>query len=123
MQISKEVTFDAAHFLPDHPGKCKYIHGHTYRVRVTVEGPVDPKTGMVVDFSVLEESLRAVVDLLDHRLINEVRIGALREGPPTAENIARVIWGIVEEGLSPKVSLVEVRVWETPGSFVSFQGK
>jgi len=63
------LNFSAAHFLTIPGHKCESLHGHNYAVAVTVEGVVDPGTGFVVDFAVLKQILRPVVDRLDHRVL------------------------------------------------------
>jgi len=119
MFVTKEFTFDSAHFLPNYQGKCEDMHGHTYRLQVTVDGPVD-KDGLVIDFALLKQIVKKkVLDKLDHKLINDViKI-------PSAENIAIWIWkqvaGTAE--FPKKVDLHEVKVWETANSFVTYHGK
>jgi len=111
--VTKILTFDAAHSLPDHQGKCRNLHGHTYTLEVTVRGELEhsgPATGMVMDFGDLAERVRrVVVEPLDHRYLNEVL-----DFVPTAEAIA--LWAfrvLAGEGLP----VVRVRLWETPTSF------
>lgn len=81
-----ETHFDAAHYLPNYPGKCARLHGHTYRVEVEVTGKVESKTGMFIDFSILKEEVNKIINKLDHNLINDIM-----EDIPTAENIAKWI--------------------------------
>lgn len=90
MQIYKEFTFEAAHFLPSappgHPNAR--IHGHSFHVRVTVEGEPDPETALVCHFDELAAAIEEVRLALDHQFLNEVDgIGA-----PTLENITVWIW-------------------------------
>ncbi|MBX2806689.1 MAG: 6-carboxytetrahydropterin synthase [Hyphomicrobiales bacterium] len=90
MQIYKDFTFEAAHFLPSaapgHPNSR--IHGHSFHVRVTVEGEPDPETGLVFHFDDLDAAIAVVRSALDHQFLNEIEaIGA-----PTLENIAIWIW-------------------------------
>jgi len=101
--------------LPRHPGKCRELHGHSYELVVTVEGPVEPGSGMVVDFSDLKRVVREeVVDRLDHRSVNDVLEN------PTAEHMAEWIW----ERLHPRVSgLVEVELHETRDCSVVYRGE
>src|SRR5277367_1595693 len=74
VQIRKQFAFEAAHVLPHHQGKCSRLHGHSYRLDVTVEGGLQsegPATGMVIDFDELARIVRtAVIDALDHRHLN-----------------------------------------------------
>lgn len=111
MEIYKEFTFEAAHRLPnvaaDH--KCARLHGHSFRVRVTVHGPVDARSGWVMDFADVKHALRPVHDALDHRYLNE--IAGLEN--PTSEVIARWIWRALGRGLP--LAAVEVRETCTTG--------
>lgn len=98
MQIGSEgFHYDSAHFLPEVPTghKCGRLHGHTYRLFVTVAGPVRDD-GFVVDFSEVKDAIQPLVDQLDHRLINDI------EGleNPTVEN--QLLWFWDRSGLGNK---------------------
>ncbi len=111
MKISKEFTFDAAHKLPEYKGKCEALHGHTYGLRVTLQGDPGP-SGMVFDFVELKALVEErVLNVVDHSYLNDTL------DQPTAENLARWVW----ERLSD-LPLSEVRIWETPTSFVTYEG-
>jgi len=118
VQLGCTLTFDAAHYLPRHEGKCKRLHGHTYQVEAVVQGHVDPNTGMVVDFSILERALLRVTEQLDHNCLNQVL-----SFTPTAENIAAWIFLQLQAGLGSvgtggqELALVSVTVHETSTSF------
>lgn len=114
MQVTCEFHFCAAHRLPRHPGACKNLHGHNYRLLVSAEGPIDPESGMVVDFYELRRLvLERVVGRLDHADLNR-----LLENP-TAEHIALWIW----QELRPAVPrLAEVVLYETHDCFVRYRG-
>ena len=108
MEIWKEFTFEAAHLLPNVPDghKCKRLHGHSYRVRVSVEADLHPTLGWVVDFAEIAEAFEPIRRRLDHYYLNEV------EGleNPTSENLARWIW----TRLKPELPiLVAVEIKET----------
>ncbi|MFH5185447.1 6-carboxytetrahydropterin synthase QueD [Paenibacillus sp. TAB 01] len=118
--VSKEFTFDSAHHLHCYEGKCKSLHGHTYKLQVMMRGKVDHR-GIVIDFADIKRIAKErIMDRLDHRYLNEVL-------PPmntTAENM--IVWmyeqldsALKEEGLSPGVRLEELRLWETPTSFAA----
>jgi 6-pyruvoyltetrahydropterin/6-carboxytetrahydropterin synthase len=105
MRLYKEFTFEAAHFLPTAPAghPNSRIHGHSFFVRVTVEGEPDPETGLIVHFADFTARLGEVKDKLDHRLLNEV------EGlqMPTLERLSAWIW----RKLAPHLpGLAEVQV-------------
>jgi len=112
MLLTKEFTFDAAHKLEWHSGPCKNLHGHTYKLHVTVQGDLD-ENGMVIDFGDLQKTVEEkVLDKLDHSDLNLVISN------PTAENIAVWIWKQLKDDLS----LHEIKLWETPTSFVTYNG-
>jgi 6-pyruvoyltetrahydropterin/6-carboxytetrahydropterin synthase len=99
-------------------GKCNnpHGHGHNYTLEVTVTGEPDPVTGMVVDLKELKEILeREVIERMDHRFLN-YEVEELKGQIPTCENIARVIWKLLE----PKITqgrLFKVRLYESPDLF------
>jgi 6-pyruvoyltetrahydropterin/6-carboxytetrahydropterin synthase len=107
-EIYKEFTFEAAHRLPQLPPthKCWRLHGHSFRVGIAIEGPVDPDLGWVVDFGDIKAAFKPLEDRLDHYYLNEI------EGleVPTSENLAKWIW----DHLAPSLPLLSyVRVHET----------
>jgi len=113
--VTKEFIFDAAHFLPFYEGKCENLHGHTYKMHVTVKAKKDKKSGMAFDFVILKNAVKKeVVDLFDHQLIND------HIENPSAENIAQFSW---EKLLENNIPLYEIKVWETPTSFVTYRGE
>lgn len=137
IRIAKEFSFDIAHMLDGHDGKCRNLHGHTYRLQVEVTGDLHttgPKAGMVMDYGDLKALVnRHVIDPMDHAFLydttspRESHLAAtLREldskqyGLPvrtTAENIAQHIFETLRaQGLS--VSLI--RLWETPTSYAEY---
>ena len=115
MQVATEFEFDAAHNLPNYAGKCERLHGHTYRLRVVCEAPVDPSTGLAIDFVELKRAVKErVIDALDHTYLNETI------AIPSAENIAIWIW----KRLAPTgLPLRELWVFESPGCFVIYRGE
>ncbi|MFW0793291.1 6-carboxytetrahydropterin synthase QueD [Gordonia sp. CPCC 205515] len=117
MEIFREFTFESAHRLPNVPEghKCARLHGHSYRLTVTVGGPIDDRLGWVMDFGDLKTAVEPLVRSLDHRALNEV------EGleNPTSENLAIWIW----DRLSPDIQgLRSVRVRETATSGCTYYG-
>lgn len=101
MKIYKEITFEAAHLLPNLPDghKCKRLHGHSFTVRITVNGPIDPNVGWVIDYADITKAFEPIYDQLDHRYLNEI------EGleNPTSEVLAKWIW----EKLKPSLNDLE----------------
>ena len=82
MKVSRVFAFDSSHVLPNYDGPCGRLHGHTYKLRVTIEGHVNAKTQMVMDYTKLKKIVQPWVDLLDHTHLNLYILY------PTAENIA-----------------------------------
>ena len=113
MLLCKDFTFDAAHNLVDYHGKCERLHGHTYRLRVVLEGEPDAE-GMIMDFLELKAIVKErVLSQLDHSYINDI----IQQ--PSAENIALWIWGELEGRVRrDNCELYEVHVWETADSRV-----
>jgi 6-pyruvoyltetrahydropterin/6-carboxytetrahydropterin synthase len=110
--VTRSFTFEAAHQLPWHPGKCQRLHGHSYRLEVTVEGPIGEQ-GIVVDFGDIKEVVRRdVIARYDHQYLND-----LMENP-TAELLAHEIWKTVEAADLP---LSRIRLWETADSWVDVE--
>jgi 6-pyruvoyltetrahydropterin/6-carboxytetrahydropterin synthase len=97
MRIYKEFHFEAAHRLPSAPAghPNARVHGHSFRVRVAIEGEPDPDTGVVVPFDDLEAAVRDGREALDHRMLNDV------EGlsAPTLERIAIWLWDRLKDRL------------------------
>lgn len=122
--ISKKWTFDAAHRLPNHQGKCAQPHGHTYTVTVRVEGEVEPidgrsSEGMVLDFDALEGAWQAIKPRLDHRDLNDL----VSDGTvpiTTSEHLAAFLLEhfqkFIEETYG-QVRVALVRVSETPSTY------
>ncbi len=121
IKVTKSFTFDAAHFLPNHKGKCASMHGHTYRLEVTVVREngnlmdVGSDEGMVVDFYDLKAIVTTeVIDKMDHKVLNEVL-----PFRTTAENMAAHIFSVLTDKLQSSGVLVEkIKLWETPDSYV-----
>ena len=112
MDLFADFTFEAAHRLPnvapDH--KCARLHGHSFNVRLTVTGPVDPKLGWVIDFADVKGAFAPLHAVLDHHYLNEV------EGleNPTSEVLAMWLWKRLKPN-RPMLSAVEVRETCTVG--------
>jgi len=117
MEIFKEFTFESAHHLPNVPEghKCRRLHGHSFRVRLAVEGDLDPVTGWVMDFADIKAAFEPILKRLDHYYLNE--IPGLEN--PTSEVIAKWIWA----ELKPKLPLLsEVKLWETCTAGCTYRG-
>ena len=101
-------------------GRLTVPHGHNYTLDVTVQGPIDERTGMVIDLSELKRLVtEAVVDRFDHADLNADPL--FRDRVPTTENIALVVWDILVAKLG-RDRLASVRVWEDPTLYVDYDG-
>ena len=112
-EIFREFTFEAAHRLPSLPAshKCSRLHGHSYRIAIHLEGPVDERLGWVMDFGDVKRAAGPVVDRLDHYYLNEVP--GLEN--PTSERLAEWLWAELV-GALPYLSAVTVRETCTSGA-------
>ncbi len=116
--LTKSFRFEAAHQLPGHAGKCARMHGHSYKLEVSLRGPVknapgQSDHGMVLDFADLSTIVReSIINRLDHYNLNEVT-GI----HTTAENLVHWIWTELVMGGLPEDLLFRLRLWETENSY------
>ena len=117
MEIFKDFTFDSAHFLPRVPDghKCKEVHGHTYKMTLYFEGELDPHLGWLIDFADIKKIVSPLIDLVDHKLLNN--IDGLEN--PTCEIIAMWFWEKISQDL-PQLSKIVLN--ETPTSGAIYTG-
>lgn len=138
VRITKEFHFEGAHALTGYDGKCRHIHGHSYKFYVTVKGepvndPCNPKNGMVLDFSLLKQIVNEqIVNLYDHALILSkdaalsLEIEAayqnviLVDFQPTCENLVLHFVELIRCKLPENVSLQSIKMYETPSSYVEW---
>lgn len=118
MEIFREFTFDAAHRLENLPEghKCARLHGHTYRLRVYVSGPVDTRVGWIVDFAQIKAAAAPVIEQVDHRLLNE--IDGLDQ--PTTERLCVWLWDRLKPALP---GLARIELWENTTSGCVYAGE
>ena len=113
-EVSVEQTFAAGHALRNYKGTCENVHGHNFKIQVTIEGQQLDDTGMLVDFLDVKQSMRDVIARLDHRFLNDVPPFDVKN--PSAENIAEYFYEELTSGLVSNpvpVRVREVKVWET----------
>lgn len=111
-ELTIKGHFDAAHSLYDYPGECRHLHGHTWDVEVTVTARELDGIGIVYDFKRLKQDLNAVLDLYDHKHLNDIE--PFDRISPTAENLAKVIFEKLEAVVDESVKVKEIAVWESP---------
>lgn len=118
--ISKDFTFAAAHRIPDHPGKCRHLHGHNYKVRVQLTATELDELGMVIDFAHLKRMMKEVTGRFDHRVLNE--IPPFDQQNPTAELVSEYVFHGIQERLEDdRVRVRRVEVWENETSCAIFE--
>jgi len=122
--VTKAFEFSYAHYLPGYDGRCKNLHGHNAKVLVTFRGkrtPGGPKKGMVVDFGEIKKEVGYLIDRkYDHKLLNDMVCFShddLVTNPPTAENIALVLFDQIATHTNLGNMLYKVRVYETDDSY------
>jgi len=127
MSITKRFTFEAAHHLPGYKGECKYVHGHSYKLFVTISSLPDQlySNGMIMDFSALKKMVKvSILDRYDHYDLNQFFEN------PTAEmmivGIAKLLNLAVEDYNNfgnPAVKLSKLVLYETEDNFVTWEAK
>jgi len=150
MFVTREFVFDSAHYLTDYYGKCERMHGHTYKLAVTLEGKVQ-SNGLLIDFVVLKRIVkRHVLDKIDHQILNDIVKN------PSAERIVVWIWKQLKDlkklmkdelndpnlgkeikaclkksdqkgklgkfEFDKNLRLHELKLWETPNTFITYLG-
>lgn len=119
VELVKEFTFEAAHRLPHAPPghKCARLHGHSYRLAITVEGEVEPRIGWLIDYGEIRQAVQPLLDqYLDHAYLNEVE----ELENPTSENISKWIWDRLKDRLQ---GLKCVSLYETCTAGCHYEGR
>jgi 6-pyruvoyltetrahydropterin/6-carboxytetrahydropterin synthase len=113
--IKVEAQFSSAHNLRGYKGKCEALHGHNWRVELSIVSDKLDRIGMVADFKDLKNKLNKVLEKLDHKYLN--RLAYFRKTNPTSENIAKYIY----DNLKGKIAgLTSVTVWESDNSSATY---
>jgi 6-pyruvoyltetrahydropterin/6-carboxytetrahydropterin synthase len=114
-EVMVEAQFAAGHYLRNYRGKCENPHGHNYKVQVTLRGEELDAAGLLLDFKLLKQVMRPVVDRLDHQMMNDLE--PFIEQNPSAENLARYFYQETNKQLSEmtggRVTVKECLVFET----------
>jgi 6-pyruvoyltetrahydropterin/6-carboxytetrahydropterin synthase len=119
-EVSVEQTFAAGHALRNYRGKCENVHGHNYRVLVTIEGPELDSIGLLVDFVELKKLMNGVIDRLDHQFIND--LAPFDTINPSAENMAKYFYDEISAGLGESsIRVSEVKLWETDTASATYR--
>jgi len=119
-EISVDCTFAADHALRNYKGKCENVHGHNYKVRVTLAGDQLNAEGLLMDFAELRAGIKGLVERLDHHFLNN--IPPFDQLNPSAENLAKYLCDNVEPHASRHGLLVQgVTVWETDTTSATYR--
>jgi 6-pyruvoyltetrahydropterin/6-carboxytetrahydropterin synthase len=113
-EVSVEETFSSGHALRGYQGKCENVHGHNYRVKVTLAGPQLDSIGLLADFTALKRVLRGIIAVLDHQFLNDLEPFASVN--PSAENLAKYFYDEMQRQLTALpagAGITEVTLWET----------
>jgi 6-pyruvoyltetrahydropterin/6-carboxytetrahydropterin synthase len=112
-------SFSAAHILAKIGGKCEELHGHNFKVEVTVAAPDLNESGLLIDFRVIKKWLNVILDQMDHKHLNELPYFAGIN--PSAENIAKFICAQMEpQAKEWQVRIARIKVWESENAAVTY---
>ena len=117
-RLTKDFCFEAAHHLPSLPEghKCIQMHGHSFKVEISIEGEVDSKIGWIYDHKCISDAMKPLLEQMDHSVLNDI------EGleSPTIEVMCAWFWRKLESDLP---GLAEITIYETPTARCSFRGE
>jgi 6-pyruvoyltetrahydropterin/6-carboxytetrahydropterin synthase len=114
-----KTHFAAAHNLINYQGDCENLHGHNWRVEVTVATRELDKAGLGIDFKILKKQTNQLLDELDHKYLND--LAPFKETSPSSENICRYLFERLSEQLNnDSVQVEQVNVWESENACASY---
>ena len=118
MEVYKTFAIESARSLPKLPDEhpCSKVHGHSFKITLTVEGEIDQTTGFVMDFSDIDSAFRPIHEIIDHAYLNDI------EGlsNPTSENICIWIWNKIESSIP---NICEIKIKETDSTGCKYKGE
>jgi 6-pyruvoyltetrahydropterin/6-carboxytetrahydropterin synthase len=121
-EITVDETFAAGHALRGYKGKCENVHGHNYKVRVTLRGAELDHVGLLCDFVHLKRVIRDVIVSLDHKFLND--FPPFDTINPSAENIAKYFYEQATSKLEKQANgarIAEVTIWETDTTAATYR--
>jgi 6-pyruvoyltetrahydropterin/6-carboxytetrahydropterin synthase len=114
-EVTVEADFSSGHYLRNYKGKCENPHGHNYKIRVTLAGVALDEAGLLLDFKLLKQVLRPVIERIDHRMLNELEPFIVLN--PSAENLAKYFYDQTNKQLAEmtagRVRVKDATIWET----------
>jgi 6-pyruvoyltetrahydropterin/6-carboxytetrahydropterin synthase len=121
-EVKVEAGFSSGHYLRNYYGRCENPHGHNYKVRVTLTGADLDETGLLLDFKLLKQVMRPVIDRIDHQMLNDIEPWVTVN--PSAENLARYFFEQTNDQLSGmthgRVRVKDCTIWETDTSSATY---
>jgi 6-pyruvoyltetrahydropterin/6-carboxytetrahydropterin synthase len=121
-QVTVDETFSSGHALRGYKGKCENVHGHNYKVRVTLEGPQLDSVGLLYDFTHLKRVIRDIVGGVDHKFLNDMAPFDVIN--PSAENIAKYFYDETTRQMNaiPEGARVtSITIWETDTTSATYR--
>ena len=117
-EVTVDAGFSSGHYLRNYRGKCENPHGHNYKVQVTLQGKELDEAGLLLDFKLLKQVLRPVVEYLDHQMINDLE--PFTTVNPSAENLAKYFYDETNKQLAGmtggRVTVKQSTIFETDTS-------
>ena len=114
-ELTVEREFSSGHFLRNYHGRCENPHGHNYKVRLTLAGTELDQAGLLLDFKLIKQVMRPVIDRIDHQMLNDLEPFTIVN--PSAENIARYFYEQTNQQLAEmtngRVKVKDCTIWET----------
>ena len=121
-QVSVEDTFSSGHALRGYKGKCENVHGHNYKVRVTLEGPQLDSVGLLYDFTHLKRVIREIVGGVDHKFLNDMAPFDVIN--PSAENLAKYFYDETTRQMNAMpegARVTSITIWETDTTSATYR--
>lgn len=114
-EVTVEAGFSSGHYLRNYQGKCENPHGHNYKVLVTLQGKELDRAGLLLDFKLLKQVMRPVIEYLDHQMIND--LAPFTEINPSAENLSKYFYDETNQQLAEmtagRVKVKDCTIYET----------
>ena len=118
-QITIETHFSSAHRLRDYNGECERLHGHNWKVEISVASDVLNDFGMVMDFKDIKSNVKPLIGKLDHQYLND--IPPFTEINPTTENISKYLFDEFSKLINTdQIKVTKVEIWESTTSSASY---
>ncbi|MEW5895340.1 MAG: 6-carboxytetrahydropterin synthase QueD [Candidatus Omnitrophota bacterium] len=111
--------FSSAHYLREYEGACEKLHGHTWKVEISISGEKLNKLGLLIDFREAKSKLKELTDRWDHVCLNDLQ--EFKECNPSTENMARLMFQNFREMLPDGISMDYVRIWESETASVLYR--